>query len=258
MKFAALFLALGCSTVFAAAPSATSCLQSSDAKDCLVGVALAALATEKSTESRIEGYSNLLSSMARAGVRRDDAFATTTDGELAPITTRWSLAVARRSYALRFELTQADISTPANIEAIATYLRSHSDGLERLAVISSACEAREDMPQAVLEKWEGVLDRQCQMDNTDANAIERGFPGLAAMAAPTVDAYNRNELALRRSIAISFETLSRYESALVARGVSAKTRESIHGVLTIGHLLMPLPWRTQEVPQQPQKPWMPR
>jgi tetratricopeptide (TPR) repeat protein len=92
------------------------------------------------------------------------------------------------------------------------------------------------MPPTVLEKWDGILDRLCQMDDSDADAIERGFPGLAAMSAPMADAYNRDEPALRRSLAISLATLSRYEAALSGK-MLAQEREGIHGLLAIGHLL---------------------
>lgn len=236
MKIVAFFLTLTASTVFAAGPSASSCLKAPDAKECLVSAAMAALSTEKSAESKVDGHASLLSSLARAGVRRDDAFATAIDDESAPIGSRWSLAVARRAYALRFGLAGEDIAEPVRIEAIATHLRGRSDGFDRLTVIWSACEAREDMPPTVLEKWDGILDRLCQMDGSDADALERGFPGLAAMSAPIVDAYNRNEPALRRSLVVSLDTLSRYEAALSGK-MLARDREDIHGLLAIGHLL---------------------
>lgn len=236
MRIAAFFLTFTASTVFAAGPLATSCLKAPDTKECLVSVAMAAMATEKSAESRSDGHASLLSSLARAGVRRDDAYATAIDDESAPIRSRWSLAVARRTYALRFGLAGEDIAELIRIEAIATHLRGRSDGFDRLTVIWSACDAREDMPPTVLEKWDGILDRLCQMDDSDADALERGFPGLAAISAPIVDAFNRNEPALRRSLAISLDTLSQYEVALSGK-MLAREREEIHGLLTIGHLL---------------------
>jgi len=42
-------------------------------------------------------------------------------------------------------------------------------------------------------KWEGVLDRLCRLDETDVDALDSGIPGLSALAAPVVDAYNHDE-----------------------------------------------------------------
>lgn len=231
----ALLLAVAACSTFAADHSASACLAAADSKDCLAGVALAALAKDKSAESRVDGYASLLSSLAKAGVRRDDVFAAGTDDESAPVYSRWSLAVARRTYALRFETGDAGIDDPGRIEAMAILLRGGRDGLERLMVIWSACEAREGASPLALAKWDGVLDRLCRMDGADADALEKGFPGMSAMAAPVVDAYNRDDQALRRSLAASLDTLSRYESALSGK-MSGKDREGIHGILVIGHL----------------------
>jgi hypothetical protein len=232
----ALLLAISAGSTFAADRSASSCLAAAGAKECLAGVALAALAKDKSAESRVDGYASLLSSLAKAGVQRDDVFAAGTDDESAPIDSRWSLAVARRTYALRFDTGDAGVDDPARIEAMATLLRGRRDGLERLMVIWAGCEAREGGSLSALEKWDGVLDRLCRMDGSDAEALEKDFPGMSAMAAPVVDAYNRDDQALRRSLVASLDTLSRYESALSGK-MSGKDREGIHGILGIGHLL---------------------
>ena len=95
-----LLLLLTVSSALAAGPKASSCLSVPDAKDCLAGVAKATLALEKSPESRADGFASLISSLAKAGVRRDDIFSAATDDGAAPVYSRWSLAVARRAYAL--------------------------------------------------------------------------------------------------------------------------------------------------------------
>ena len=231
----AFMLTLVAPSALAALPKASPCLSSPDAKDCLAGVAAAVLAFEKSPESRIDGYASLISSMAKAGVRRDDIFSAATDDGAAPIYSRWSLTVARRTYALRFGIDDAAVESPQRIEALADLLRGHRDGLERLKVTWAACEAREGESPAAVAKWEGTLDRLCRLDGSDADAIEKGLPGLSALAAPVVDAYNRDDAALQRSIAASLDVLAEYEKVL-DRKMSVAEREAIRGMLAIGHL----------------------
>lgn len=232
---ASFLLIVTASSAFASGPSALACLSATDAKDCLAGVAKMALASEKSTESRIEGYASLLTSLAKTAVRRDDVFTAATVDESAPIYSRWSLAVARRTYALRFGISDTAMIDPERIEALAMLLRNRRDGFERLTIAWTACEAREDAPPATMAKWDGVLDRLCRMDASDAEALDKGFPGLATMATPLFNAYNRDDQALRQSLAASVDMLFGYEVVL-AKKLSAKEREGIHMVLTFGHL----------------------
>lgn len=172
----------------------------------------------------IENVGAFLSKLFKGGAAAKEA-----------IYSRWSLAVARKTYALRFGISDAAVDDLERIEALATLLRSRRDGFERLAIAWTACEAREDAPPAIMAKWDGVLDRLCRMDDSDADALDKGFPGLATMAAPLVNAYNRDEKVLRQSLAASVDMLSGYEAALTKK-LSAKEREEIHMVLVFGHL----------------------
>jgi hypothetical protein len=114
----ALLLTLATSNAFAADPKAIHCLSAPNVKECLAGVAIAGLTTERSLESRLDGTASLISSMAKAGVRRDDIFSAAKDDETAPIYSRWSLAVARRTYALRYGIESAALESPERIEAM--------------------------------------------------------------------------------------------------------------------------------------------
>ena len=234
-KTIALVLTLATSTAFAAGPKAVPCLSAPDARDCLAGVAIAALATENSPESRVDGTASLLSSLAKAGVRRDDLFSAAKGDEAAPIYSRWSLAVARRTYALRHGIDSAALESPQRIEAMAELLRGRLDGVERLMLAVFACEAREGEAPDAIAKWEGTLDRLCRIDASDSDAIEKGLPGLSALGATVVDAYNRDEASLRRSLAASLGALSEYEKAL-DRKMPSTEREAIRGMLALGHL----------------------
>ena len=229
-------LLLFASSTFAASSKATPCLNVPDAKGCLAGVAMTALASEKSAESRTDGYASLLSSLVKAGVRRDDVFAAAINSETAPLLSRWSLAVARKAYAQRFSVAEASEDDPGRIEAVADHLRNRPDGLERLFVAFTACEAKEDMSPAALAEWDGVLDRLCRIKAADSDALDKMIPGLSAMVAPVIDAYNRDEHALRQSLLQSLNTLSGYH-ALLAESASAKERENLRGILAFGHLL---------------------
>ncbi len=231
-----LVLAFAATSVMAKGGMASSCLSTVDPKGCLAGVAVTALASERSVESRVDGYATLLSSLARAGVQHDGALVAAIDDTDAPIYSRWSLAVSRRAYALRFEKNIDGTDEPSRIESLADLLRKRRDGLERLTLIWWACEAREDAPKAVLAKWDGVLDRLCKLDAHDAKALDRELPDLSIMAAPLVDAFNRDEQALRRSIVTSAAVLTGYEARL-SQKMSFKAREGVQGLLVIGHLL---------------------
>ena len=232
----ALLLTLATSSALAAGPKAAPCLTVPDPKDCLAGVAIAALATEKSPESRVDGTASLISSMAKAGVRRDDLFSAAKDDEAAPIYSRWSLAVARRTYALRYGIDSAALESPQRIEALADLLRGRGDGLEKLILASAACEAREGEAPDAIAKWDGTLDRLCRIDASDSDAMGIGLPGSSALWVPVVDAYNRDDASLRRSIAASLGVLSEYEKAL-DRKMPATAREGLQGILAIGHLV---------------------
>ena len=231
-----MLVTLASTSVFAASPKASTCLSILDPKNCLASAAAAALAAETSSESRTNGYASLISSMAKAGVRRDDVFFAANDDEAASIYSRWSLAVARRMYALHFGMSDAALDSPQRIEALADLLRARRDGLERMMVVSAACEAREGESAVEVAKWDGTLDRLCRLDETDVDALDSGIPGLSALAAPVVDAYNHDELSLRRSIAVSLGVLAEYEKA-VDQKMAAPDREAIFGALAIGHLL---------------------
>lgn len=230
-----LLMILTASSALAAGPKASTCLTVPDAKDCLAGVAKATLASEKSPESMADGFAALVSSLAKTGVRRDDIFLAATDDGAAPVFARWSLALARRTYALHFGIGDSSVESLQRIEVLADLLRGRSDGLERLMVAWAACEAREGETPAVLAKWEGMLDRLCRLDDSDTDALEKGFSGLSALAAPIMDAYNRDNDGLRRSIAVSLGVLAEYEKALDRKMPTAQ-REAILGALAIGHL----------------------
>lgn len=231
----ALLLTLATSTAFASGPNAASCLSAPDAKECLASIAVAALAADKSPESRVDGMASLLFSLAKTGVRRDNLFSTANNEETAPIYSRWFLAVARRTYAMRYDIESATLDSPQRIEALAELLRRHRDGLDRLLIIVNACEAREGEPPDAVAKWAGTLDRLCRIAATDSDAMEKGLPGLSAFAATLVDSYNRDEPALRRSIAASLDVLSGYEKAL-NRKIPPTRREAVQFILAIGNL----------------------
>lgn len=118
---------------------------------------------------------------------------------------------------------------------MAELLRGRRDGLERLPLAWAACEAREGESPEALAKWGGTLDRLCRLDASDLDAMEKGLPGLSSLGATVVDAYNRDEASLRRSIATSLDVLSEYEKAL-DRKMPATEREALQGMLSIGHL----------------------
>ena len=234
-RIIAVAAALTSSFAFAATPLASACLSYPNATECLADVAAAAVATEKSAELRIDGYASLVSSMTKAGVRRDDLFAKAVDDETAPVFSRWSLAVARKTYALHFEIDSIDVDRPQKIEALADLLKRRRDGFDRLAVILAACEAREGESQDTVAKWSGVLDRLCTIDELDSESLEKEWLGFSVLVMPMVDAYNRHGDALRNSLAASLSVLGEYEKSL-SRKMHAREREGIHGVLAIGHL----------------------
>lgn len=235
-RFIVLALSMVASTAFAAVPKATPCLSSQDSKNCLASVAAAALASEKSSESRTEGYASLITSLAKADVQRDDIFLAAVDDASAPIQARWILAVARRTYALRFGISNPVIDTPQRIETLADLLRKRGDGSERLTVAWTACEAREGESPVAIAKWEGALDRLCKLDDTDANDLKNEVSSILAMAAPMVDAYNRDNKALDHSIAASLIVLAEYEKMLNRR-MPVQEREVIQGLLALGRMI---------------------
>ena len=235
-RMIALVMALATSNAFAAGPKAAPCLFAADTKECLVDVAIAALAMEKSPESRVDGTASLLSSLAKAGVRRDDLFSAAKDDETAPIYSRWSLAVARRTYALRQGTDTSTLESPQRIRALAELLLGRRDGLERLGLVWTACEAREGETPDAIAKWEGTVDHLCRIDALDLDALEKDLPGFSALGATVVNAYNRDEAALSHSIATSLGVLSEYEMSL-DRKMPTTEREFIHGMLATGFLV---------------------
>jgi hypothetical protein len=233
----ALALSLVASTAFAVVPKASPCLSSQDSKNCLASVAAAVLASEKSPGSRTEGYASLITSLAKADVRRDDIFFAAMDDVSAPIQARWILAVARRTYALHFGISDPVIDTPQRIEVLADLLRKQrGDGFERLTVAWTACEAREGASPVAIAKWEGVLDRLCKLDDIDENALKNEVSVILFMAAPMVDAYNRDSKALDRSIAASLIVLAEYEKMLSLK-MTVQEREAIQSLLALGRMI---------------------
>lgn len=230
----AAFLLLA-TTAHAVGPKAVPCLSAADPKGCLANVAAASLAAEKSPESRADGYASLLTSLAKAGVRRDDIFSAAVDDGTAPVFSRWLLALARRTYALHFEIVDAAVESPQRIEVLADLLRARRDGWEKLMVVWAICEAREGEPPSALVGWNGILDRLCRLDDLDVVALESELPGLSAMFRPVVDAYNRDNEALGRSIAASLSVLAEYEWVL-GQKMPAKDRDDIRLIIAIGHL----------------------
>ncbi|MEY5098102.1 MAG: hypothetical protein RJA36_821 [Pseudomonadota bacterium] len=231
-----ILLTLATSTAFAAGPKATPCLSAKDVKGCLAGVAIATVTTEKSPEARADGTASLLTSLAKAGVRRDELLSAASDEEAAPSYSRWTLALARRTYALRYGIDSAAQDSPQRIEAQAELLRGQRDGLQRLMLAWAACEAREVAASGTIAKWDGTLDRLCRVDAVDSASMEKDFPGLSVLAAAVVDAYNHDEASLGRSIAASRGVLSEYDKAL-NRKISTTERVAIQGILVVGNML---------------------
>ena len=62
-------ITLTTSTAFAAGPKAAPCLSAPDAVECLADVAIAALATERSSESRVDGMAGMRG-LALAALRK--------------------------------------------------------------------------------------------------------------------------------------------------------------------------------------------
>jgi hypothetical protein len=200
-KIVVFLLALTTSSVFAAGPKASSCLRSQNAKECLADVAITSLAKERSPESRVSGIAALISSLAKAGVRRDVLLSAEEDEDTAPGNSRWSLAVSRRTYALSNGLNSDALESPQRLEVLAELLRKRGDGLDRLWIVWDACDAREGAAPEAVAKWDGTLDRLCALDQSDIEALEKTLPGISDSASALVESYNRDEAALKRSIA---------------------------------------------------------
>lgn len=232
----ALLLVLATSSAFAAGTKAASCLYAKDQKGCFADVAIAALATEKSPEARVDGTASLLTSLAKSGVRRDELLSAARDEEKAPSYSRWALSLARRTYALRYRIDSSAMDSPQHIEEQAALLRGQRDGLQRLMLAWAACAAREGEEASTIAKWNGTLDRLCRVDASDSVAMEKDFTGLTALAAAMMDAYNHDEASFIRSIAASRIVLSTYDKEL-KRKMSTSERESIQGILIVGNML---------------------
>ena len=237
MKLRAIAVLMGflTSTALAAGPKAASCLLSRDAKECLANVAIVSLAKERSADSRVDGAESLLSSFVKAGVRRDNLLSAFKAEEDAAIYPRWSLAVARRTYALHHGIDSDVVESPQHIEALGGLLRKRGDGLDRLWLIWDACEAREGEAPEAIAKWDGTLDRLCTIDRSDVEALEKSLPGISDSAIAMVAAYNRDEVTLKRSISASLDTLSKLGIAL-NRKMSPSERAAFQVVLGLGHM----------------------
>jgi hypothetical protein len=234
-KTIALLLGLFSSIAFAAGPKPVSCLSSADVKGCLADFAIAALAKERSAELRVDGTESLLSSFAKAGLRRDDLLIAAKDEVDAPIYSRWSLAVARRTYALHHGIDSDLAESPQHIEFLGGLLRKRGDGLDRLWLIWDACEAREGEAPEAIAKWNGTLDRLCTIDRFDVEALEKSLPGISDSALALVAAYNRDEITLKRSMSASLDTLSKLGTAL-NRKMSPSERAAFQVVMGLGHM----------------------
>jgi hypothetical protein len=229
-------LMLAACPVLAAGPKAVACLSDKDAVGCFTAVAAAALVQERSAESRLEGYADLLSTMAKIGVRKDDIFFAASDDDSAPVYSRWTLALARKTYSFQFGIEDKSGDSPQRIEMLGNFLRRRSDGLERLFIVWNACEARESVSPEALARWEGTLDRLCKLDESDIQAIESMSPDFSSVAALFIHAYNRNEEALRRLNANVDIIFAGYEKAL-RRKMPAAERKAILGALAYGHFM---------------------
>lgn len=236
MKFQTIVFALTlASTTAQGGQSVNSCLSTADPKNCLADAAVAALATDKDAVSRIDGAAALITTLAKSNLRRDDILAIAKDDETAPISSRWTLAVSRNTYAFRFGLPSESQDHPARINSLGKYLRSRTDGMDRFGVIIAACEALDRESKQAQEKWNGALDGFCSMAPSDADAMEREFPGLSVISEPLVDAYQNDRAALGKSLDSSIALLDRYQQMLNSK-MPAKEREFIHGMIFLGHI----------------------
>ena len=214
--------------------SATACLKASDPSECLIAVATTRLKNEKSSEERIDGYASLITSLAKSDIRKDDLFNQAIDDESAPAKSRWSLMLARKVYATRFNISNADIETPQKIENLANSLRAKYDGIDRMMIVWDSCEAREGEKVEALKSWGGVLDRLCKLDASDVDSLEKEIPGMSAMTMPMIDAYNRDERALSESIQRSLKVLDGYQN-LVEKSRTKTDKEAFRGIIAMGH-----------------------
>lgn len=214
--------------------SATTCLKASDPSECLVAVATMRLKNEKSSEKRLDGYASLITSLAKSDIRKDELLNQAIDDESAPAKSRWSLMLARKVYATRFNISNADIETHQKIETLANSLRAKYEGIDRMMIIWDACEAREVEKIEAIETWGGALDRLCKLDESDIDSIDKEIPGMSAITMPMIDAYNRDGEALRESIQRSLSVIDGYQK-LVNKTRSRTDKEALRGMIAMGH-----------------------
>ncbi len=237
MKYKSFLIISACAfSVFAHSQtgSATACLKASDPSECLVAVATMRLKNEKSSEERLNGYASLITSLAKSDIRKDDLLNQAIDDESAPAKSRWSLMLARRVYATRFNISNADIETPQKIETLANSLRAKYDGIDRMMIVWDACEAREGEKIEAINAWGGALDRLCKLDESDIDSLEKEVPGMSAITMPMIDAYNRDGEALRESIQRSASVINRYQN-FVNKTRSRTDKEAFRGMIAMGH-----------------------
>lgn len=236
----------------AMAGGSTDCLSTERPMDCLADRANEFAQSEKSATLRAEGYESLLLALSKAGIRKDGVFNDSAGAEVEDASTRWRLGVARRVYALNFLQDDSNLASVNRSYATAVAIKEHEKGFERLAIIWTACEAREATPRSKMARWEGALDRLCSLSRSDAEALDEEIPSLAIIAAPMIDAYNRNLDAMKRSMAISNELLSEY-GILLDKASTDDGRTAIRLLIAIGHALNASAFALVDMPDEAAK-----
>lgn len=236
MKFQHIVFALSLATTSAlGAQPASSCLSKADPKNCLANFAISSLAKDKNAGSRIAGAAALITTLAKANMRRDDILTMVKDDEMASILARWTLAVSRNTYIFRFELPLETQESNTRLNIIGQHLRSSTIGMDRFTVILAACEAMNKESKQAQEKWNGALDDFCSMNQSDADAIEREFPNLSVVTKPLVAAYQKDSVELGNSLGASIKIISDYQNLLTDK-LPSKDREFIHTMIFLGHI----------------------
>lgn len=220
------------------AGDALNCLSSSRVLDCLTDKAMVLAQREQSQALKAEAYETMLTTLAKIGVENKKVFEASsvvnTDG--VPILARWQLEVARRAYATRFSIDENSLKSVAELDALVESIRERAQGFERFSIISTACEARELTPPDRMPQWDGLLDRQCYLHPADANAVDQELPGLSALSAPLINAYNRDKRRFADSLVISNSVLEQFQNLLHTK-LSRDGKEAISGLVSIGYLM---------------------